>query len=94
MIRLNCDDWGEILLDLNASVRDWYVKEYPEDDRGSKIPSGLKFWDVVAALNIGADVYCFLGEAADSLVRERVFSRIANIMNCDYYDVYSTWLGG
>ena len=94
MIRLNCDDWTDVVRDLNTSVRDWYVATYPTDDLGPKIPSGLTFWDVVAALNIGVDVYCVLWDAGDSIVRERIFTRIADIMNCDYDVIYNTWMGG
>lgn len=94
MIRLNCDDWTDTLKTLNSPVRAWYVATYPTDNLGKSIPVGLTFWDVVAALNIGADVYCFLGDAADSVVRERIFSRIADIMGCGYDAVYSTWMGG
>lgn len=94
MIRLNCDDWMDKMTDLGASVRDWYVDAFPTDDLGPKIPAKLTFWNAIAALNIGADFYCFLGDAADSIVRERIFGRIANIMDCDYDTVYNTWMGG
>ena len=94
MIRLNCDDWAPVVSALNAPVKDWYCDTYPTDDLGPKIPSGLTFWDVVGVLNIGADVYCFLGDAADSIVRERIFWRITDIVGCDYDTVYKTWLGG
>ena len=94
MIRLNCDDWAPVVSALNTSVRDWYVASFPTDDLGPVIPSGLTFWDVVGALNIGADIYCFLGDAADSVVRERVFGRVADIVGCGYDTVHDTWMGG
>jgi len=93
MIRLNCDNWVPVVGALNTSVRDWYCGAYPTDDLGPKIPDKLTLWDVVAALNIGADIYCFLGDAADSIVRERIFKRVADIVGCDYDVVYKTWLG-
>ena len=94
MIRLNCDDFLPVVDRLNSSVRDWYVREFPSDDLGPTIPPLLTFWDAVAALNIGADIYCFLGDAADSVIRERLFSRIAEIVGCGYDTVYNTWMGG
>ena len=93
MIRLNCDDWADVVRDLNVPVRDWYVENFPSDSLGPRIPD-LTFWDAVGALNLGADIYCFLGDAADSVVRERLFRRIADIVGCGYDTVYNTWLGG
>jgi hypothetical protein len=94
MIRLNCDDWAPVVSDLNKPIKDWYVKSFPKDVLGPKIPDGLTFWDVVGVLNIGADVYCFLRDASDSVVRERIVMRIAEIIGCDYGTVYDTWMGG
>lgn len=93
MIRLNCDDWASTVASLRSPVGKWYMATYPSDNLGKDIPVGLTFWDLVAAMNLGADVYCFLGDAADSLVRERIFGRIADIMGCDCDVVYNTWLG-
>ena len=93
MISLDCDDWSGVVKELNSSVRDWYVATFPTDSLGPKIPD-LTFWDAVGALNLGADIYCFLGDAADSVVRERLFLRIAEIVGCGYNAVYNTWLGG
>ena len=91
MIKLNKATWMFIVNDLNTSVRDWYCKTYPDDDLGKSILSNMTFWDLVAALNAGLDVYKFLG-VADSVVRERVFARIAKLAVCDYDDVYDTWM--
>lgn len=94
MIRLNCDDWAPVVSKLKDKIRDWYVSSYPTDYLGSMIPDKLSFWDAVCALNIGVDIYCLLGDAADSVVRGRVFGKIAEIIGCDYDTVYNTWLGG
>lgn len=94
MIRLNCDDERDTLRLLYDNVLVWYREEFPDDPVGEKIPLGLNFWDVVAALNIGSDIYRLLGDAADSIVRERIFNKIASIMHCDYDTVYETWMGG
>lgn len=77
----------------NNSVRDWYVKEYPTDDLGPEIPEQLTFNDVFEALDRHQDIYELLAPADDSVVRERVFSELADIMGTDYDYVYNQWLG-
>lgn len=94
MIRLNCDDWLPVVKELNSPIRDWYESSYPDDILGREIPSGLSFWDIVGALNIGADIYPFLGNASDSVVRGRIFEKVSEIVGCSCDDVYNTWLGG
>ena len=95
MIRLNCDDETRTIHDLmNTRVINWYMATYPTDDLGPMIPTGLTFWDIVSILNIGADFYSFLGDTADSVVRERIFAKTAEIVGCDYDTVYNTWMGG
>ena len=77
----------------NNSVRDWYVKEYPTDELGPQIPEQLTFNDVFEALDRHEDIYELLAPADDSIVRERVFSELADIMGTDYDYVYNQWLG-
>lgn len=77
---------------LKTTVRSWYIGAYPTDDLGIEIPAELTFWDVVAALNVGLDVYAVLGTARDSVVRERIFRKIADIMNVKYNVIYDLWL--
>ena len=74
-------------------MREWYTETYPTDDVGLEIVSDVTMWDVVALLNagLGHRFYNLIG-AGDSLVRERIFGRIAKIVGCDYDDVYYTWL--
>ena len=76
---------------LNPNVRDWYVKEFPTDSLGSAIREGVTFLDVAAALNTGRKVYGVLG-VGDSVVRERVFSKLAEIFSVPYEKIYEIWL--
>lgn len=79
----------------NTKVRDWYMETYPKDSLGDRIDDSVTMWDVVALLNagLGGRVYSLLG-VGDSVLRERIFARIAGIVGCDYNDVYNTWLKG
>ena len=91
MLRINKHDISPVK-DLLVKVREWYCGAFPTDILGREIPDDLTLWDVVAALNIGLDVYTILGSASDSVVRERIFRRIAEIMKVHYDTVYSLWL--
>lgn len=95
MIRIeNRDSWffnvGEMRM---TNVRDWYVKNFPNDDLGPKLHKDVSFWDVMGLLNagLGCRIYKMIG-VGDSVIRERLFARLAELAGCDYDDVYKTWL--
>jgi len=77
---------------LSQTVRKWYEKEYPEDELGHQI-SDITFSDIVDGLNDGKDIYGVLG-VGDSIVRERVFGKTADLLNVGYDDIYYKWLYG
>lgn len=77
---------------MRENIKSWYCNEYPTDDLGRCIPPNLIFRDLFDTLDHGGSVYKMLGEAADSLVRERLFSRLAVICDCDYSYIYDQWL--
>ena len=73
-------------------VQVWYALAFPQDDWGiNQLNKGITFQDTFEALNIGADIYAFLG-GVDSIVRERVFDALATMMECSYDIVYYQWL--
>lgn len=72
-------------------IRDWYTKEYPDDELGAEISENVTFKDLFGALDTYKDVYEILG-VGDSLIRERAFDRLANIMGGDYDYIYNQWL--
>ena len=74
-------------------IVDWYVEAYPDDaDIMYGANDDLSFSDLVFEMVNGKDFYDTL-QVSDSVVRERVFERIAQIYGVDYNDVYSLWLG-
>lgn len=54
----------------------------------------ISFEDYFLVLDGYGDVYSLMGRAADSIVRERIFQQLAEIMNVDYDYIYEQWLRG
>ncbi len=75
-----------------TSVKAWYCENYPDDELGCEINGTLSFSVLFKALTFRLDVYEILG-VDDSIVRERVFQRLAAICLTDYDFVYELWLG-
>ena len=76
---------------LDSSVREWYVSAYPTDDLGPEINPELTFQGVYSTLEADKDIYEAFG-LVDSVVRERVFEKLAELKNVDYDHVYNLWL--
>ena len=73
-------------------IRDWYVEKYPTDDLGPELNGSVTFSTVMRGLKAGKDVYDIMG-VGDSIVRERVFSQLADLYaNGDYDKIYRAWL--
>ena len=71
----------------------WYVDAYPMDECGKDIRKDITFGDLFNCLKDGNDFYSFCG-AYDSIVRERVFAKIADIFNVPYDFIYGMWIEG
>jgi hypothetical protein len=72
-------------------IRDWYMAKFPDDDLGTEINSELSFSGLFVAMNEYKDVYEIMG-VHDSIIRERMFEKLATIMRVPYMDVYEQWL--
>jgi len=72
-------------------IRDWYMAKFPDDDLGTEINSELSFSGLFVAMNEYKDVYEIMG-VHDSIIRERMFEKLATIMRVTYMDVYEQWL--
>lgn len=75
----------------NEKVKDWYCATYPTDDMGEEIDGSITFEDVFDCLDNHCDIYDCLG-VYDSIIRERVFEKLAEIMDVDYDYIYDQWL--
>ena len=88
---------------LNDEIRSWYLKTYSSDDLGEYIQKGITFKDLLKYLvsaeyadidseeELG-DFICDSDMNFDSVVRERIFEELAELLNCDYDEIYNAWL--
>ena len=77
-------------VELVDRIKDWYKAEYPDDNLGDDIDDTIRFKDMVKMLNDGYDFYDHIGN--DSVIRERIFDKLAKILGVDYDTIYYTWL--
>ena len=78
-----------------SKIKEWYLKEYSSDSLGNQLLDGTTFYDLFYALDRKKDIYITLfgnEEFGDSLIRERVFEKLAEIMGVDYNYIYEQWL--
>jgi hypothetical protein len=73
------------------SIKSFYVDTYPTDNLGQEINGEASFEGLNKVLDCNIDVYEYLG-VGDSLVRERVFSKLAELMGVSYDVIYDKWL--
>ena len=78
---------------LDTNIKNWYIKEYSSDELGKTLSDNVTFLDLNNLLNSGkGDVYSLLGGYADSVIRERVFEKLAEIEEVSYDEIYYKWL--
>ena len=76
---------------LNKSIKQFYLKEYPEDEMGHDINDDATFIGLLNQLYIGANIYDYL-DVGDSLIRERIFDRLSKEISSSYEYIYNLWL--
>jgi hypothetical protein len=76
---------------IKNNIKDWYVNEYPTDEMGEDINAEATFEGLFKIMDNYKDVYEYIG-AYDSIIRERIFEKLAEIMGVDYDYIYSQWL--
>ena len=77
--------------ELNSSVKEWYLNSFDVDNLGSEISENVTFGDVMRCLEEHNDFYDCIG-VGDSVIRERVFEKLAEILNVEPLTVYYQWL--
>ena len=80
-------------VEFKKEIKTWYCETFPTDDLGLELNEGVTFEDLFDALDNYKDVYEVFG-VGDSLIRERLFQRLADIIGMDYTYVYDQWLKG
>lgn len=70
------------------NIKDWYQSEFLTDEVGAEISPNATFEELKNNLT---GVYDYLG-VWDAIVRERVFSELANRLNVHCDVVYDAWI--
>jgi hypothetical protein len=70
------------------NIKKWYLDTY-KDDEGLKINDNCNFNDM-DHYEV-RHIYDYLG-VEDSIVRERVFEKLASLLNYKYSEIYDIWL--
>ncbi len=76
---------------MNMNIREFYLEMYPSDDLGVEINENATFDGLFRVLDTYGDVYEYIG-VGDSLIRERLFERLSEIMGVSYNEVYDQWM--
>ena len=72
-------------------LRQYYINSYPSDPLGKEMNKDITFVELFECLDNYQDVYSLIN-VYDSLVRERLFGKLANIIGVDYNYIYNQWL--
>ena len=72
-------------------IKEFYLNEYPTDELGLELNENATFVGLLNCLYEGNDVYDYIGEG-DSLIRERLFEKLAQDLGSSYDYVYNMWL--
>lgn len=76
---------------MEQRIKEWYCKEYPTDELGNELNASATFQDLFDCLDHYQDVYNLM-EVGDSLIRERLFFRLAELMEVGYDYIYDQWM--
>ncbi len=74
----------------NSSIKDAYIKLYSDDNLAHKL-NEVTFEDIFNTLDNYGSFYKLIG-VYDSLIRERIFSMLAVVMDVEYEYIYNQWL--
>ncbi len=72
------------------NIKEYYTTTFPTDELGAELNESADFQGLYAVLCMQHDVYDYI-DVADSLVRERLFERLAEMYGLSYDDVYNQW---
>ena len=73
------------------TIRGFYMTHFPSDELGAELKETSTFTGLLNQLFTGGDVYEYIG-VGDSIIRERLFERLAEELETSYDYVYNLWL--
>lgn len=76
---------------MSKKISPWYQSEFPGDDLGEEISPDVSFQTLYNAVCDGRDVYDVIG-VGDSIIRERCFEHLSDIIGLSYNEIYDKWL--
>lgn len=76
---------------MEELLQKWYTNNHPEDELGEIINPKATFKDLFEYLDSYKDVYLLL-DVGDSIIRERLFKRLSELIDMPYSYIYEQWL--
>lgn len=73
------------------NIKRFYTTTYSTDELGLELNETTTFEGLIIQMTSGYDVYQYIG-VYDSVVRERVFEKLADLLDTSYENVYKLWL--
>jgi hypothetical protein len=73
------------------NIKRFYTTTYSTDELGLELNETATFEGLIIQMTSGSDVYQYIG-VYDSVVRERVFEKLADLLDTSYENVYKLWL--
>ena len=80
-----------IKIERDMKIREFYLENYPSDELGVEVNENGTFTGLLNVLFTEGDVYEYIG-VGDSVIRERLFERLAEELGTPYDYVYNLWL--
>jgi hypothetical protein len=74
-----------------STIQSWYLNTFLDDAEGVNLKRNVTFEQAYNCLKSKEDFYEFIG-IADTIIRERIFEKIAELYEIDYSVVYNQWL--
>ena len=79
----------DLEFDAEDDIKTWYMSEYPNDKLGDFIAPNLTSEDILNRMQ--RESFYDIIDVGDSVVRERIFQKMADDLNLDYNDIYQLW---
>jgi hypothetical protein len=73
------------------NIKEFYLNTYPTDELGVELNENANFVGLINELHNSGDVYEYIG-VGDSIIRERLFEKLAETLQTSYDYVYNLWL--
>ena len=70
------------------NIKQFYIENYPTDELGIELKDDTNFTGLLNELFTNNDIYGYIG-VGDSIIRERLFEKLSEILNCSYAVSYT-----